>query len=110
MNQVMLKVAPALAAGCTVVLKPSELSPLSAILLAEMIDAAGFPSGVFNLVNGDGAGFGAHLTTHPDVDMVSFTRSTRAGVAISKAAADTVKRVSLELGARGPTSSSPMQM
>jgi len=101
MNQVMLKVAPALAAGCTVVLKPSELSPLSAILLAEMIDEADFPPGVFNLVNGDGAGVGAHLTAHPDVDMVSFTGSTRAGVAISKAAADTVKRVSLELGGKG---------
>ena len=101
MNQVMLKVAPALAAGCTVVLKPSELSPLSAVLLAEMIDEAGFPPGVFNLVNGDGAGVGAHLTSHPDVDMVSFTGSTRAGVAISKAAADTVKRVSLELGGKG---------
>ncbi|NCX83740.1 MAG: aldehyde dehydrogenase family protein, partial [Rhodobacteraceae bacterium] len=101
MNQVMLKLAPALAAGCTVVLKPSELSPLSAILLAEMVDAAGFPPGVFNLVNGDGAGVGAHLTAHPDVDMVSFTGSTRAGVAISKAAADTVKRVSLELGGKG---------
>lgn len=101
MNQVMLKVAPALAAGCTVVLKPSELSPLSAILLTEMIDAAGFPSGVFNLVNGDGAGVGAQLTAHPDVDMVSFTGSTRAGVAISKAAAETVKRVSLELGGKG---------
>ena len=101
MNQVMLKVAPALAAGCTVVLKPSELSPLSAILLAEMIDAAGFPSGVFNLVNGDGAGVGARLTSHPDVDMISFTGSTRAGVAISKVAAETVKRVSLELGGKG---------
>ena len=101
MNQVMLKVAPALAAGCTVVLKPSELSPLSAILLAQMIDEADFPHGIFNLVNGDGAGVGAHLTAHPDVDMVSFTGSTRAGVAISKAAADTVKRVSLELGGKG---------
>ena len=101
MNQVMLKVAPALAAGCTVVLKPSELSPLSAILLAETVDAAGFPPGVFNLVNGDGAGVGAHLTAHPDVDMVSFTGSTRAGVAINKAAAETVKRVSLELGGKG---------
>ncbi|SPJ29313.1 MULTISPECIES: aldehyde dehydrogenase family protein [Roseobacteraceae] len=101
MNQVMLKVAPALAAGCTVVLKPSELSPLSAILLAEMIDEAGFSPGVFNLVNGDGTGVGAHLTAHPDVDMVSFTGSTPAGVAISKAAADTVKRVSLELGGKG---------
>ena len=101
MNQVMLKVAPALAAGCTVVLKPSELSPLSAMLLAEMIHEAGFPPGVFNLVNGDGAGVGAHLTSHPDVDMVSFTGSTLAGIAISKAAADTVKRVSLELGGKG---------
>ena len=101
MNQVMLKVAPALAAGCTMVLKPAEQAPLSAVLLAEMIDAAGFPPGVFNLVNGDGAGVGAHLTSHSDVNMVSFTGSTRAGVAISKAAADTVKRVSLELGGKG---------
>jgi aldehyde dehydrogenase (NAD+) len=101
MNQVMLKVAPALAAGCTVVLKPSELSPLSAILLAEMINEVGFPPGVFNLVNGDGADVGAHLTSHEDVDMVSFTGSTRAGVAITKSAADTVKRVSLELGGKG---------
>ncbi|MDP4062386.1 3-succinoylsemialdehyde-pyridine dehydrogenase [Rhodobacteraceae bacterium LE17] len=101
MNQVMLKVAPALAAGCTMVLKPAEQAPLSAVLLAEMIDAAGFPPGVFNLVNGDGAGVGADLTAHPDVNMVSFTGSTRAGVAISKAAADTVKRVSLELGGKG---------
>ena len=101
MNQVMLKVAPALAAGCTMVLKPAEQAPLSAVLLAEMIDEAGFPPGVFNLVNGDGAGVGAHLTAHPDVNMVSFTGSTRAGVAISKAAADTVKRVSLELGGKG---------
>ena len=101
MNQVMLKVAPALAAGCTMVLKPAEQAPLSAVLLAEMIDAAGFPPGVFNLVNGDGAGVGAHLTAHSDVNMVSFTGSTRAGVAISKAAADTVKRVSLELGGKG---------
>ena len=101
MNQVMLKVAPALAAGCTMVLKPAEQAPLSAVLLAEMIDAAGFPPGVFNLVNGDGAGVGAHFTVHPDVNMVSFTGSTRAGVAISKAAADTVKRVSLELGGKG---------
>jgi aldehyde dehydrogenase (NAD+) len=83
------------------VLKPAEQAPLSAMLLAEMIDAAGFPPGVFNLVNGDGAGVGTHLTSHPDVDMVSFTGSTRAGVAISKAAADTVKRVSLELGGKG---------
>ncbi|MEO7939362.1 MAG: aldehyde dehydrogenase family protein [Burkholderiaceae bacterium] len=101
MNQVMLKVAPALAAGCTVVLKPSELSPLSAMLLAEMVHEAQLPAGVFNLVNGDGAGVGSALTAHPDVDMVSFTGSTRAGVAISKSAADTIKRVSLELGGKG---------
>ena len=101
MNQVMLKVAPALAAGCTVVLKPSELSPLSAILLAEMVHEAGFPPGVFNLVNGDGPGVGSQLSSHPDVDMVSFTGSTRAGTSISKAAADTIKRVSLELGGKG---------
>ncbi len=93
----MLKVAPALAAGCTVVLKPSELSPLSAILLAEMINAADFPPGVFNLVNG----VGAHLTAHRHVDMVSFTGSTRAGVAISKAVAGTVKHLSLELACKG---------
>ena len=101
MNQVVLKVAPAIAAGCTVILKPSELSPLSSILLAEMIDKAGFPPGVFNLVNGDGAGVGTQLSVHPDVDMVSFTGSTRAGTAISKAAADTIKRVALELGGKG---------
>ncbi len=101
MNQVALKVTPALGAGCTMVLKPSEVAPLSSMLLAEMIDAAGFPPGVFNLVNGDGAGVGTMLTGHPDVDMVSFTGSTRAGVAITKNAADTVKRVSLELGGKG---------
>ncbi len=101
MNQVMLKIAPALAAGCTVILKPSELSPLSSMLVAEMVDASDFPPGVFNLVNGDGTGVGTALTTHADVDMVSFTGSTRAGIAISKAAADTVKRVSLELGGKG---------
>ncbi len=101
MNQVTLKVTPALGAGCTVVLKPSEIAPLSSMLLAEMIDAAGFPAGVFNLVNGDGAGVGTQLTGHPGVDMVSFTGSTRAGVTISKNAADTVKRVALELGGKG---------
>ena len=101
MNQVTLKVIPALATGCTLVLKPSEISPLSAMLFAEMIDQAGFPPGVFNLVNGDGAGVGSQLTAHPDVDMISFTGSTRAGIAISKSAADTVKRVSLELGGKG---------
>jgi len=101
MNQVMLKVAFSLAAGCTCILKPSEISPLSSILLTEMIDAAGFPAGVFNLVNGDGVGVGSTLSSHPDVDMISFTGSTRAGVLISKAAADTIKRVSLELGGKG---------
>ena len=101
MNQVTLKVTPALGAGCTMVLKPSEVAPLSSMLMAEMIDAAGFPPGVFNLVNGDGAGVGTILTGHPGVDMVSFTGSTRAGVAITKNAADTVKRVSLELGGKG---------
>ena len=101
MNQVTLKVTPALGAGCTVVLKPSEVAPLSSMVLAEMIDAASFPPGVFNLINGDGAGAGTALTGHPDVDMVSFTGSTRAGVAIAKNAADTVKRVSLELGGKG---------
>lgn len=101
MNQTMLKVAPALAAGCTVVLKPSEISPLSAMLLAEMIAEAGFPKGVFNLINGDGAGVGSQLSKHPDIDMVSFTGSTRAGKEITIAAAGTVKRVSLELGGKG---------
>ncbi|MGB0467091.1 MAG: aldehyde dehydrogenase family protein [Pontibacterium sp.] len=101
MNQVALKVIAAMAAGCTMVLKPSEISPLSALLFAEMIHEAGFPAGVFNLVNGDGPGVGSQLSGHPDVDMISFTGSTRAGVAISKNAADTVKRVSLELGGKG---------
>ncbi|MDE0591477.1 aldehyde dehydrogenase family protein [Halocynthiibacter sp. C4] len=101
MNQIMLKVAPALAMGCTVVLKPSEVSPLSGLLLAEMIDEAGFPPGVFNLVNGDGAGVGAALTSHPEVDMISFTGSSVAGAAITQAAASTVKRVALELGGKG---------
>lgn len=101
MNQVALKVVAALAAGCTMVLKPSEIAPLSAMLFAEMIDEAGFPKGVFNLVNGDGLGVGSQLSAHPDIDMISFTGSTRAGVSISKAAADTVKRVSLELGGKG---------
>ncbi len=101
MNQVTLKVVPALGAGCTMVLKPSEESPLSSMLFAEMIHEAGFPAGVFNLVNGDGLGVGTQLSGHEDVDMVSFTGSTRAGVAISKNAADSVKRVALELGGKG---------
>jgi len=103
MNQVIVKVAPALAAGCTVVLKPSEYSPLSALLLAEMIDEAGFPAGTFNLINGDGVTVGAAMTEHSDVDMVSFTGSTRAGILISQAAAKTVKRVALELGGKSPS-------
>lgn len=101
MNQIMLKISPALATGCTVVLKPSELSPFCAMLLTEMIDIVGFPAGVFNLVNGDGQGVGSRMSGHPDIDMVSFTGSTRAGTAISKNAADTIKRVSLELGGKG---------
>lgn len=101
MNQVTLKVIPALATGCTMILKPSEIAPLSSLLFAEILHEAGVPAGVFNLVNGDGAGVGSHLTAHPDVDMVSFTGSTRAGTAISKNAADSIKRVSLELGGKG---------
>ena len=101
MNQVCLKVIPALASGCTMVLKPSELAPLSSIILAELIDEAKFPKGVFNLVNGDGATTGDALTSHPDVDMISFTGSTRAGALISQNAAKDFKRVSLELGGKG---------
>lgn len=101
MNQVTLKVIPALLAGCTCVLKPSEESPLSSILFAEFVHDAGVPAGVFNLVNGDGLGVGSRLSVHPDVEMISFTGSTRAGKAISKAAAETLKRVTLELGGKG---------
>jgi len=101
MNQVTLKTIPALIVGCTMVLKPSEIAPLSSMLYAEILDEAGVPPGVFNLVNGDGAGVGTQLSRHPHVDMVSFTGSTRAGIAISKNAADTVKRVALELGGKG---------
>jgi aldehyde dehydrogenase (NAD+) len=101
MNQIALKVIPALATGCTMVLKPSEIAPLSAMLFAEMIDEAGFPAGVFNLVNGDGPGVGTDLSGHKDVDMISFTGSTRAGTAIQKNAADTIKRIALELGGKG---------
>ena len=102
MNQVTLKVVAALAAGNTVVLKPSEIAPLSSLLFAELIDAAGFPPGTFNLVSGEGATAGAALASHPGVDMVSFTGSTRAGVEVSRAAAAGIKRVSLELGGKGP--------
>lgn len=101
MNQVCLKVMPAIAAGCTMVLKPSELAPLSSMILAEIIDEVKFPKGVFNLVNGDGATTGDALTSHPDINMISFTGSTRAGALISQNAAKDFKRVSLELGGKG---------
>ncbi len=100
LNQIACKVAPALAAGCTMVLKPSEVAPLNAILLANILHDAGVPAGVFNLVNGDGPNVGAHLTAHPEVDMVSFTGSTRAGVEVARSAAPTVKRVAQELGGK----------
>jgi aldehyde dehydrogenase (NAD+) len=99
-NQITCKVAPALAAGCTIVLKPSEVAPLSAHLFAEVLEEAGVPKGVFNLVDGDGPTVGEAIARHPDIDMVSFTGSTRAGVQVAKAAADTVKRVSQELGGK----------
>ncbi|MEM9061127.1 MAG: aldehyde dehydrogenase family protein [Pseudomonadota bacterium] len=101
-NQIIIKVAPALAAGCTIVLKPSEYSPLTSIMLAEVIDEAGCPPGVFNMINGDGPGVGEAISAHPDIDMVSFTGSTRAGKAVTKAAADTIKRVTTELGGKSP--------
>jgi aldehyde dehydrogenase (NAD+) len=100
MNQIVCKVAPALAAGCAMVLKPSELAPLSAYLFAEILHEAGVPPGVFNLVNGDGLTVGAAISSHPDIVMVSFTGSTRAGVAVAAAAAPTVKRVTQELGGK----------
>ena len=101
-NQIALKVLPALAAGCTMVLKPSEIAPFSGAIFAEIIDAAGVPAGVFNLVNGDGPGVGQAIAGHPDIDMVSFTGSTRGGVAVAATAAGTVKRVSQELGGKSP--------
>ena len=100
MNQIACKVAPALVAGCTMVLKPSEIAPLSGVLFAEVCHAAGVPAGVFNLVNGDGPGVGTRITSHPEVDMVSFTGSTRAGTLIAAAAAPTVKRVAQEMGGK----------
>jgi aldehyde dehydrogenase (NAD+) len=100
LNQVTSKVAPALAAGCTIVLKPSEYSPLSTIILAEILHDAGVPKGVFNLVNGDGPEVGEAISRHPDIDMVSFTGSTRAGILVAQAAANTVKRVTQELGGK----------
>ncbi|HPN07514.1 MAG TPA: aldehyde dehydrogenase family protein, partial [Hyphomonadaceae bacterium] len=99
-NQIACKVAPAIAAGCTMVLKPSEIAPIDAIIFAEIMHEAGVPKGVFNLVNGDGPGVGAALSAHPDVDMMSFTGSTRAGVLVAQAAAPTVKRVAQELGGK----------
>ena len=101
MNQIALKVIPALAAGCATILKPSELSPLSGMLWMEILHEAGVPAGLCNMINGDGPGVGTLLTQHPGVDMVSFTGSSRAGKLISKSAADTIKRVALELGGKG---------
>ncbi|AGS26218.1 aldehyde dehydrogenase family protein [Rhizobium etli] len=101
-NQIACKVAPALATGCTMVLKPSEIAPFNAVIFAEIMDEAGVPKGVFNLVQGDGPSVGAVLAGHPDVDMVSFTGSTRAGIAVAQAAAPTVKRVHQELGGKSP--------
>ena len=101
LNQVVQKVMPAVIMGCTSILKPSEIAPLSSIVFAEIMDEIGLPPGVFNMVNGDGPGVGTQLSTHKDVDMISFTGSTRAGIAITKAAADTLKRVTLELGGKG---------
>ena len=100
LNQITCKVGPALAAGCTMVLKPSEIAPLDAIIFAEILDEAGVPKGVFNLVNGDGPTVGQAMSAHPDIDMMSFTGSTRAGIQVAKAAADTVKRVHQELGGK----------
>ena len=101
-NQIVCKVAPAIATGCTMVLKPSEIAPFSGYLFAEIMHAAGVPAGVFNLVNGDGPGVGAAISSHPEIDMVSFTGSTRAGIEVAKAAAPTVKRVAQELGGKSP--------
>jgi aldehyde dehydrogenase (NAD+) len=102
LNQIVCKVAPALAAGCTMVLKPSEVAPFSGHIFAEIMDAAGVPPGVFNLVHGDGPGVGVELSRHPQVDMISFTGSTRAGIEVAKNAAPTVKRVAQELGGKSP--------
>jgi len=102
MNQIMCKVAPALACGCTVVLKPSELAPISAIVFSEILHEAGVPPGVYNMINGDGPSVGQFMSAHKGVDMVSFTGSTHAGVMVAKAAADTVKRVAQELGGKSP--------
>jgi aldehyde dehydrogenase (NAD+) len=111
-NQISCKVAPALAAGCTVVLKPSEIAPVNATLFAEVLHQAGVPAGVFNLVHGDGPGVGAALSAHRDIDMMSFTGSTRAGILVARSAADTVKRVAQELGGKSANiilESAPLQ-
>jgi len=102
LNQIALKVIPAIAVGCTVILKPSEIAPMSALLFAEILHAAGLPKGVFNLINGEGPVAGEAMSRHPGIDMMSFTGSTRAGAAVTRASADTVKRVSLELGGKSP--------
>jgi aldehyde dehydrogenase (NAD+) len=102
LNQIVCKVAPAIAAGCTMVLKPSEIAPMSALVFTEIMHAAGLPAGVYNMVNGDGPSVGQVIAGHPDVDMVSFTGSTRAGIIVAKTAADTVKRVAQELGGKSP--------
>ncbi|HEY9215544.1 MAG TPA: aldehyde dehydrogenase family protein, partial [Ancylobacter sp.] len=102
LNQIACKVAPALAAGCTMILKPSEFTPTSALIFAEILHEAGVPKGVFNLVNGLGPEVGAAMSEHPDIDMISFTGSTRAGIDVAKRAAPTVKRVSQELGGKSP--------
>ncbi len=100
LNQIAAKVAPAIAAGCTMVLKPSEIAPLNAVIFAECVDAAGIPAGVFNLVHGDGPNVGVAMSSHPDIDMMSFTGSTRAGVSVAQESAKTVKRVTQELGGK----------
>jgi len=101
-NQIAVKVAPALAAGCTMILKPSEVAPFDACIFSEILDAAGVPAGVYNMINGDGPGVGTAISSHPDIDMVSFTGSTRAGVLVAQNAAPTVKRVAQELGGKSP--------
>ncbi len=102
LNQIVCKVAPAIATGCTMVLKPSEVAPFSGQIFAEIMHAAGVPAGVFNMIQGDGPGVGAAISSHPEIDMVSFTGSTRAGIEVAKAAAPTVKRVAQELGGKSP--------
>jgi aldehyde dehydrogenase (NAD+) len=102
LNQIAAKVGPAIAAGCTMVLKPSEIAPLNAIIFAEVMDAAGVPPGVFNLIHGDGPSVGVAMSSHPDIDMMSFTGSTRAGISVAEHAAKTVKRVAQELGGKSP--------